>query len=194
MNHMRGLAAAIVVGFFLILAPVTAAADVLLTPYAGFSRLYEENKGTFGVTFGFGGLIGLEFDAARIQLGVADDVALLDLEAHATTLMGNVVVRLPAGPLQPYGSAGIGLVRVTGEVDVPVVGNIVSVDAQDLGWNIGGGVYVLPSRNFGLRADVRRFQTGDVTFDDIIDIGGIDDLPLPNFNFWRTTVGVTFKF
>jgi opacity protein-like surface antigen len=173
----------------------TARADVLLTPYAGFSRIYEENKGTFGVTFGFGGLIGLEFDAARIQLGLEDDFSPLDVDAHATTLMGNMVVRFPTGPIQPYGSAGVGLVRVSGDVDVPVIGELISVDAQDLGWNIGGGLYVLPSPNVGIRADFRRFRTGDVTFDDLIDaIGGLDDLPLPDFNFWRTTFGVTLKF
>src|SRR5262245_43434796 len=101
-----------------LLGTATARADVLLTPYAGFSRIYEENKGTFGVSFGFGGMIGLEFDAARIRLGL-EDFSPLDLDAHATTLMGNMVVRFPAGPIQPYGTAGVGLVRVSGDVDVP---------------------------------------------------------------------------
>jgi opacity protein-like surface antigen len=193
MSHTRAFATGVIAAFFL-LAPTLATADVLLTPFAGFSRIYEENKGTFGVTFGFGGLIGLEFDAARIQLGSDEDLSLIGLEAHATTLMGNMVVRFPSGPVQPYGTAGVGLVKVSGELDVPVVGDILSVDAQEVGWNIGGGVYILPTPNFGIRADFRRFRTGDVTFDDLLDIGGIDDLPLPDFNFWRTTVGVTFKF
>lgn len=192
MSHRRALAVIIALAFVLF-TPRQAAADILLTPYAGFSRIYEENKGTFGVTFGFGGVIGFEFDAARIQLG-SEDLELVGLEAHATTLMGNIVARLPTGIFQPYGSAGVGLVRVTGEVDVPIVGDILSANAQDVGWNIGGGAYFLPSPNFGIRADFRRFRTGDVTFDDLLDIGGIDDLPLPDFNFWRTTVGVTFKF
>ena len=194
MSYRRSLASALVAGFFAVVTPTTAAADVLLTPFYGFSRLYEENRGTFGVTFGFGGVIGLEFDAARIQLGLEEGLPGLDLEAHATTWMGNMVVRFPTGPIQPYGSAGVGLVRVTGEVNVPVLGNPISVDAQDLGWNIGGGLYVLPSPNFGIRADFRRFRTGDVTFDNLIDLVGFDDLPLPDFNFWRTTFGVTLKF
>jgi opacity protein-like surface antigen len=100
-------------------------------------------------------------------------------------------VRLPAGPIQPYGSAGIGVVRVTGDVDVPFFGDVVSASASDVGWNIGGGVYLFPLPNFGFRADVRRFQTSDVSWEDIADIG---DLPLPEFNFWRATAGVTFKF
>lgn len=194
MSHRRALAVAIVLGFVLF-APIQAAADIMLTPYAGFSRLYDENKGTFGVTFGFGGLIGFEFDAARIQLGSEDlDLSTVGVDAHATTLMGNIVARLPTGPFQPYGSAGVGLVRVTGELDAPIVGDNLSVDAEDLGWNIGGGAYIFPTPNFGIRADFRRFRTGDVTFDNLLDIVGIDEVPLPDFNFWRTTVGVTFKF
>jgi opacity protein-like surface antigen len=194
MSFKRRIGFALVAGFSAVVMPAAASADVLLTPYGGFSRIYEENRGTFGVTFGFGGLIGLEFDAARIQLGLEEDLPGLDLEAHATTWMGNMVVRFPTGPIQPYGSAGVGLVRVTGEVDVPVLGDPISVDAQDLGWNIGGGLYVLPSPNFGIRVDFRRFRTGDVTFDNLIDLVGFDDLPLPDFNFWRTTFGVTLKF
>jgi len=193
MNHIRTVFVATLA--VLLWGSAPARADVLLTPYGGFSRIYEENKGTFGITLGFGGLIGLEFDAARIQLGLEEDFAFADFDAHATTLMGNMVVRFPAGPIQPYGSAGIGLVRVAGDVDVPVLGEVISVDAQDLGWNIGGGLYVFPAPNFGIRADFRRFRTGDIIFDDLLDIAELDDdLPLPDFNFWRTTFGVTLKF
>jgi opacity protein-like surface antigen len=105
--------------------------------------------------------------------------------------MANAVVRAPLGPIQPYGSAGVGIVRVTGDLNVPFVGSVLSASAQDVGWNIGGGVYLLPTPNLGVRADVRRFQTGDIEWDDITGIG---DLPLPKFDFWRATVGLTFKF
>jgi opacity protein-like surface antigen len=137
MNRLQTIVVAALGVVLLGSSPVRA--DVLLTPYGGFSRIYEENKGTFGVTLGFGGLIGLEFDAARIQLGLEEDLSFLDFDAHATTLMGNMVVRFPAGPIQPYGSAGVGLVRVAADVDVPILGERISVDAQDLGWNLGGG-------------------------------------------------------
>ena len=100
MSHIRGRLVTAVIGLLLV-TPTTAAADIMLTPFAGFSRLYEENKGTFGVTFSFGSLIGFEFDAARIQLG-EEDLLIADLDAHATTLMGNIVVRLPTGAVRPY--------------------------------------------------------------------------------------------
>ena len=52
----------------------------------------------------------------------------------------------------------------------------------------------MPTGNFGIRADVRRFQTGAIEWDDIGGLGDIDDLPLPKFDFWRATAGITFKF
>jgi opacity protein-like surface antigen len=171
--------------------PAPATADIRATAFAGTTRIEESNKGTFGAAITLGGLIGVEFEATRILLGDLDDIDFLDVDANLTTYMGNLVVRLPAGPIQPYGSAGIGVVRVTGDVDVPFFGDVVSASASDVGWNIGGGVYLFPLPNFGFRADVRRFQTSDVSWEDIADIG---DLPLPEFNFWRATAGVTFKF
>jgi hypothetical protein len=61
--------------------------------------------------------------------------------------------------------------------------------------NVGGGVHLFPTPNFGLRADVRYFRTvGDLGWDEIRDIDGLDDLPLPRLDFWRVTGGVTLKF
>ncbi len=172
------------------LTPSTAAADLRATVFGGATRINETNKGTFGAAVTFGGLLGVEFEAARIFLGSLENIDVVDAKASLTTYMGNLVVRLPTGPIQPYGSAGVGVVRVTGDVSVPFLGNILSASAQDVGWNIGGGVYLLPSPNFGFRADLRHFQTGDVSW---TDIGNITDLPLPKFDFWRATAGVTLK-
>ncbi len=174
-----------------VLAPATASADLRATAFAGATRINETNKGTFGAAVTFGGLLGVEFDASRISLGSLEDIDFVDVKANVTTYMGNLVLRAPTGPIQPYGSAGIGVVRVTGDVTVPFVGSVVSASAQDVAWNLGGGVYVLPSENFGFRADVRHFQTGDVSWEDITGLG---DLPLPKFDFWRATAGITIKF
>ena len=60
--------------------------------------------------------------------------------------------------------------------------------------NYGGGIYLFPSPSFGIRADVRYFRTvGDLTLEDIDELVGFD-LPLPDFDFWRATAGVTFRF
>jgi len=168
-----------------------ASADIRGTLFGGTTRIEETNKGTFGAAVTFGGLLGVEFEAARTLLGDLASVGPVDVEASLQTYMGNLVLRAPTGPIQPYGSAGIGLVKITGDINVPFLGSVISASAQDVGWNVGGGVYLFPLPNLGFRADVRRFQTGDVEWDDIT---GIDDLPLPKFNFWRATAGVTLKF
>lgn len=173
------------------LAPAPAFADLRATAFAGATRINETNKGTLGAAVTFGGLIGIEFEAARLWLGSIENIDVVDVSANLTTYMGNLVLRLPTGPVQPYASAGIGVVRVTGNVDVPFLGNVISASAQDVAYNVGAGVYLLPTENFGFRADLRRFQTGAVSWEDITNIG---DLPLPKFDFWRATAGITFKF
>lgn len=175
--------------------PATARADVLITPFAGVSFFDGENKGNFGASVGFGGLIGVELDASQTRIGSFVDVPVVDLTADVTTVMGNIVVRVPAGAIQPYASGGAGLIRLSGNVRVPFLGSVLSARAQDLGMNVGGGLYLFPSENFGIRGDVRYFRTlGDLTLDEITDIGGVNDLPLPRLDFWRATVGVTFRF
>jgi opacity protein-like surface antigen len=174
-----------------LLTPATASADLRATAFGGGTRINETSQRTLGATVTFGGLLGLEFDAARVWLGSLDDGNVVDINANLTTYMGNLVVRAPTGPIQPYASAGVGLVRVSGNLDIPFLGNVVSASAKDVGWNVGGGVYVFATPNVGFRADLRRFATPDVTLEDIAIIG---DLPLPTFNFWRASVGVTIKF
>ena len=34
----------------------------------------------------------------------------------------------------------------------------------------------------------------DLTLGDLTDFGGLDDLPIPEFDFWRVTGGVTIRF
>jgi opacity protein-like surface antigen len=191
------LAAVFAVGVICVL-PARAEADVFLSPFAGASFLDGElasgTKGTFGAGIGVGGLVSFEFEGARTLLGGFTDIPAVDLNARVSTFMGNVMVRLPAGIVQPYATVGAGIVRLTGSVDVPFAGSVFSASADDVGWNIGGGVMVFPNDRIGLRADIRRFQTGTVAWDDITSIGGLDDLPLPKVNFWRATGGITFKF
>lgn len=181
----------------LVMWPAIARADVLLTPFAGLTFVdgADNGKVTFGASIGAGRLLGVELDVSQARLGTFDDIPVVRFEATATTVMGNLVVRLPAGPVQPYVSGGVGIIRIKGDVNVPFLGDVVSASAQDFGVNIGGGVHIFPTPNFGIRADVRYFRTiGDLNWDDFRDIGGLDGLPLPRVDFWRLTGGVTFRF
>lgn len=193
---MRGVRV-LLLGLSASLLPVPAAADVLLTPFAGVSFLDggDATKLTYGVGVALGGLIGLEAEVGRTRLA---DVAIagtpVDLEANLTTGMVNLVVRFPAGPVQPYATGGVGVVRASGDVTVPFLGSVLSISGQDFGMNVGGGLYIFPSDHLGIRADVRYFRTlGDLTLDDIDDLANFD-VPLPEFDFWRVTGGVTVRF
>jgi len=172
--------------------PASANADVLLTPFAGVSFTEDVRKANYGASVAFGSLIGLEVDLSQTQLGSFNDIPLVDVDAHATTIMANLMVRFPAGPVQPYASAGIGVIKVSADLDVPILGEVLDVSAQNLGTNVGGGIYILPSPNIGIRGDFRYFRTvGDLDWEDFDDL---DDLPLPAIDFWRATVGVTIRF
>lgn len=175
------------------LAPSAARADIRLTAFGGNTRVDESNKRTLGASVALGSLIGVEFEAARADLGGFNQLSVtnLDIDAALTTYMVNAVVRVPTGPIQPYGSAGVGLVRVSGDIDIPFLGSVFTATASDVGWNLGGGLYIMPAEHFGIRVDLRRFQTGDLDWE---DIAGVGDLPLPKFDFWRASVGVTVKF
>ena len=174
-------------------APAKAAAEVFLTGSGGVTFLDEQNKGTFGGSVGVGGLVSLEFEAARTSLGSFTGIPGVDLDARLSTYMGNLMLRLPRGPIQPYVSGGAGIVRLSGGVDVPFVGSVFSASADDVGYNFGGGV-IFPGTNVGFRADLRRFHAGNLSWDDITGIEGLDDVPLPKVNFWRATGGIIFKF
>ncbi len=173
------------------LTPAPAAADLRATAFGGTTRVNDSSKGTLGAAVTFGGLIGVEFEVARVWLGSLEALDVVEVEANLTTYMGNFVLRLPTGPVQPYASAGVGIVRATGNLNVPFSGSTASATGRDVGWNSGVGVYLFPSETFGFRVDIRRFQTAEVSWE---DVAGIGDLPLPKFDFWRATAGLTLKF
>lgn len=174
-----------------LLIPTASYADLRATAFGGYARINETNKGTFGASAALGGLLGIEVEAARIPLGLLDNVDIVDVDTDITTYMGNLVLRAPIGRVQPYGSAGVGVVKASGSVTIPGLGRVIEANASDVGWNVGGGLYIFPGDHVGIRGDLRHFQTGDVTWEDIANLG---DLPLPKFDFWRATVGVTIKF
>jgi opacity protein-like surface antigen len=179
-----------------LLAPRTATADILLTPFAGVSFLTDSDKKlVYGAGIALGGLIGLEAEVARTTLSDQNLAGVVDLETSLTTGMVNLMVRVPAGPVQPYVTGGLGVMRVSGDLTVPVLGSLVSLSGSEFAMNAGGGLYLFPSDHIGFRGDVRYFRTlSDLTIGDLTDFSGIDDLPLPSLDFWRVTAGVTLRF
>jgi len=187
-----------------------ASADWLLTPYVGvvfggsanhfdvndLSDEFEQRV-SFGGSLAWmgGGIMGLEVDYHLAPnfyqiTGGAEDIELLDLDSSVQTLMANVILGAPIGGtsglgIRPYAAGGIGLMRASLSGADDLFDNLSS---NELGINVGGGIHGFLSDNVGLRADVRYFR-GLEKGDD-----GGDDLDLEDFDFWRATLGVTFRF
>src|SRR5262249_45828692 len=89
------------------------------------------------------------------------------------------------GPIQPYGLAGIGLMRTTiesaGQDD----------DENQVAWDLGGGLIGFFSSHVGVRGDIRYFHAFEV-----IDFSRFPSLPIreTNLDFGRFSVAVIFNF
>lgn len=183
-----------------------ASADVLLTPYLGVTfgtgvdlgDLVDfdefDKKTTYGGTLTWmgAGFIGLEIDFGVTPdfFEVTADGVEDTLDTKVTSFMGNLVVGIPLGGQQgfgfrPYGSGGIGLLRSRlGPTEL-----FDDIDRDDLGLDVGGGAYLFFTNNVGLRGDLRYFRslTGEDDEDEFL-------IGLRRLDFWRGTVGITFRF
>ena len=101
------------------------------------------------------------------------------------TFMGNLMLAPKIGPIQPYGEAGIGLIRTS----VENVGE--TTDDNQIGWDIGGGVIAFFSRHVGVRGDVRYFHSFE-----ILDTSRLPNLPLneTKLHFGRFSGALVLKF
>jgi opacity protein-like surface antigen len=194
-----------------------ARADWLLTPYLGgvFGGAANqfvvndvddefEQRMTVGASLGYflNGIFGLEVDYSVAPnffqfTGGTGNFDLFDLDSSVQTLMGNVVLAIPVGgpdgAFRPYVSAGLGSIRTQLRSESDVFDDITS---NDTGYNFGAGAHLVAAGRFGVRADVRYFRG----FESIDDEDPVDnplfDQPFANeaFNFWRGTIGLTFRF
>jgi opacity protein-like surface antigen len=185
-----------VVAAVVLVAPTTARADWLFTPYVGpvFGGDINDAKANFGGSLGFmgGGVFGFEVDLGYTPdiFDQGNDDDLFDLDGNAVTLMANVIAGIPVGGqsgqgIRPYASGGVGLIRLNAEEDA-FLGN---VSNNDFGMNVGGGIMGFVSDNVGIRGDVRYFRA---LVDDQED--NEFDVAFGDYDFWRATGGVTFRF
>ena len=199
----------VILGF--LATPAPAAADWLFTPFVGttFGGSADFDDGlpggdeferqfTYGASLGWmgAGIVGFEFDFGyspnyfETLADTDDDFTFAD-DSNVTTLMANVLLGAPIGGqtgpgIRPYGVAGVGLIRT----QASSVENFFDVDSNDWGMNVGGGIIGFFGDNIGIRGDVRYFRAFEGGDDD-------DDFPdfdLADFDFWRASVGVTFRF
>jgi len=185
--------------FLLALTPVRAGADTLIVPFWGvnfggdsgktFSNAADSKQQTFGASAAFfgGGVVGIEAD-----FGYSPDFfGKTDVGGSSVlTMVGNVVLAVPFGGqkgfgVRPYALAGVGVLQSS--ADYP--GLFDEGNSNSLAWNTGGGLLVFFGNRFGVRFDIRYFQT----FDDVDTSGGVIDGP-GKVDFTRGTIGFVFRF
>lgn len=189
----------------LALVPASASAqDWFFTPFVGanfggsatfgdFDDFDDEveRRMDFGASIGWNpGAVGFEIDFGYSPNFFEDTAGDRNFEfgdSNVTTLMANLHLMAGNGTgVRPYGSGGVGLIRSR----ISDVGGLFDdVTTNDFGVNIGGGVQGNFNDKIGIRGDIRYFRSlQDNEPDDEFD------LALSNFDFWRGTVGVTFRW
>jgi opacity protein-like surface antigen len=176
---------------FMVCDALPARAEGFVTPFVGVSfsspaggcgnpATCDQRRTSLGISAGtLRGIFGFEEDISYVkefygtQSGVQN--ALL-------TITSNMMVQMPAGPIQPYGLIGLAFIRPHATFDIAGM----QIDKNALGWDVGGGVNVHLQRHLGLRSDLRRIRT-------------FKDMSLGLFNkeqleYWRGSVGVSLKF
>lgn len=180
----------------LLLSATQARADWLLTPYLGvtFGGDTPQQQVNYGLSAAWlgAGIFGLELDASLTpNFFEADDDDFDDFsgidDSNVGTFMANLMISAPSQTpaLRPYVSGGAGIIRTK----ATSVGNFFDISENTFGVNVGGGVIGQFSDRVGVRGDIRYFRS-------IQDSDGGDsiDLDLGGFNFWRGTVGLSFRF
>jgi opacity protein-like surface antigen len=158
-----------------------------------------ERRMDLGVTVGWvPNVVGFEIDfgwSPNFFEDTAGDRSFDFGNSNVTTLMTNLLISAPQGSsLRPYLSSGLGLMRANVESGGALFDDL---STNDLGFNIGGGLNGQFTDNVGIRGDLRYFrgleQRDDddpAEDDDLFD----EDFGFERFNFWRGTVGLTFRW
>jgi outer membrane protein with beta-barrel domain len=168
-----------------------ARAQGFISPFAGYNfggdaagcaslQNCDEKRLNVGVSVGTThGVFGFEEDIGYASeffgKTAGGDNALL-------TVMSNLMVVIPAGPIRPYALVGLGLIRPHVQFDAASL----ALDKNALGYDIGGGINIFLAHAIGIRGDVRHLRT-------------VQDLTLGVFSsdqldFWRASAGITLRF
>jgi hypothetical protein len=190
---MRRIGLGLAVIGIVLMWPGPARAQAYLVPNVGYDfggdagtcpSLFtdcSQKKTSYGVTSGalMMGVFGFEEDLAFAPdfFGTSASFG----SNSVLTLMSNVVIAIPAGPVRSYVAAGIGLMRT--RLDLTTAGLLASFTDNSLGYNFGGGVMLLLRHHVGVRGDLRYLRSAsDVT------IAGIA-LSNTRLNYTRVSVG-----
>jgi opacity protein-like surface antigen len=157
MPSIRALAIACATSAILVGNVTPARADGFISPFIGFNfggdssncaslTNCEDKRTSFGVSLGtVRGVFGFEEDIGYTPdffgKTPGGDNAML-------TLMSNLMLVIPAGPIQPYGLIGLGLMRSHAQFNA----SSLALDSNSLGWDIGGGLNIFFGHTLGIRS------------------------------------------
>jgi opacity protein-like surface antigen len=188
---------AVVAAFALLLVPGTARADWLFTPNvgAGFGGDASGREHlTWGASIGWmgAGVFGWEADFAMTpEFFEAEDGDLDAFDSsNVTSFMANALIGIPIGGQQgpgfrPYVVGGVGVIQSS----IEDADALFEVDNSEFGFNLGAGAMGFATDHVGFRGDVRYFRSlADPEEDNEFDFG------VGNFDFWRATAGITFRW
>lgn len=186
---------AVIATLLLALSPATARADWLFSPNLGTTFGADaggQERFSYGVSIGWmgAGIFGWEADLSYTPQFFEDDTSDFDItdDSNVVSLMGNVIVGIPIGGQQgggfrPYVTAGVGLLQT----EVGNEDDLFHIDNNEFGYSLGVGAMGFVSDRIGFRGDVRYLRAVEKIEDDFSFNEG-------NFDYWRGTVGVTFRW
>ena len=191
-NTLRRFAIGAAVFVLFTLAASPARAQTYFVPFFGFdfgedagdcaSILgdCEVKRSTYGFNVGHlsHGIFGFEADFAYAPGFFGDSP---DAPNSVLTLMPNLVVGVPAGPVRLYLTGGLGLIRTNVEANL---GSLFSTSDMGWGYNFGGGMMVLLPAHLGLRVDYRNIRSAS----DLSILGA--DLPGAKISYSRVVFGL----
>ena len=173
----RTIGRLILIGLVGLLMPRPASADTFVTGFVGatFAGDAPSTQPTYGVAVGgMGSLFGVEGEFAYTPNFF--NQGTLVTSSHVMTLMANVLLGVPLGPIHPYATGGVGMIRQQRDLSVP--GLLSNISSNDFGFNLGGGARFALTSHVGFRGDVRYFK--------VQKSGGL--------GFWRGYGGLTLSF
>src|SRR5262249_15408467 len=142
--------------------------------------------------------VGGEFLASFAPSVGFNNVFLAD-NPNVNAYMWNAIGAVPFGrnrQFRPYLSAGLGAITLHATVFSGAKGIDTSASDSRFGWNIGGGLIVFAG-HVGVRADVRHYSATTSNDAALIKGESPSDLTaalLSGLEFWRTGVGVAFRW
>lgn len=192
--RVAGLALLLIAG-----APLPAAADFFLTPFAaikfaGDARIVDLDHGASNSKFALGviagvlgdGMFGAEADITYVPRFFDRSSGALVASSQVLTAMGNVIIAVPRDltgySLRPFISGGAGLMHIT----IDDVLGILPVESNLFGINVGGGAVGALTNVVDVRFEVRYFKSITTENVESVRVGS-------SLSYWRAAVGLTIR-